>query len=290
MVTRAVYVDIAISLSASDFLMVLRRFISVYRKPAHMFSDNGTNLTGGERLLRVELDRLKDDSVLTTELKALRIEWFFQPAQTPHFGGSHESLVRSVKNALYAALDQEKSVLRTPSDEVLRTLLFEVSGLLNSRPLTYCSSDPDDFRALTPNDFLNRAPVADLPAGDFNKALPRDHYGYVQRITNFFWDVWRGSFLQSMTSRKKWRTPARNFAVGDFILDDWKNAPRGRWRTGKIVKVYPGADGLVRAADVEFSTGILRRGTNQLALLEACSPDPAEDAKESGSGENGAAI
>ncbi|XP_046459823.1 uncharacterized protein LOC124206177 [Daphnia pulex] len=290
MVTRAVYVDIAISLSASDFLMVLRRFISVYRKPAHMFSDNGTNLTGAERLLRVELDRLKDDSVLTTELKALRIEWFFQPAQTPHFGGSHESLVRSVKNAFYAALDQEKSVLRTPSDEVLRTLLFEVSGLLNSRPLTYCSSDPDDFRALTPNDFLNRAPVADLPAGDFNKALPRDHYGYVQRITNFFWDVWRGSFLQSMTSRKKWRTPARNFAVGDFILDDWKNAPRGRWRTGKIVKVYPGADGLVRAADVEFSTGILRRGTNQLALLEAYSPDPATEATESGSGENGAAI
>jgi hypothetical protein len=93
-----------------------------------------------------------------------------------------------------------------------------------------------------------------------------------------------------MTSRKKWRTPARNFAVGDFILDDWKNAPRGRWRTGKIVKVYPGADGLVRAADVEFSTGILRRGTNQLALLEAYSPDPATEATESGSGENGAAI
>jgi hypothetical protein len=290
MVTRAVYVDVAISLSAKDFLMVMRRFVSVYRKPAHMFSDNGTNLTGAERLLRVELERLKGDSVLETELRALGIQWFFQPAQTPHFGGSHESLVRSVKNALYAALDQEKAVLRTPSDEVLRTLLFEVAGLLNSRPLTYTSSDPDDFRPLTPNDFLNRAPVADLPAGDFQQMLPRDHYGYVQRMTNLFWDVWRGSFLQSMVSRKKWRMPARNFAVGDFILDDWKTAPRGRWRTGKIVKVYPGADGLVRAADVEFSTGILRRGTNQLALLEAYSPDPVTEATESGSGENGAAI
>jgi hypothetical protein len=58
-------------------------------------------------------------------------------------------------------------------------------------------------------------------------------------MTNLFWDVWCGSFLQSMVSRKKWRMPARNFAVGDFILDDWENAPRGRWRTGKIVKVYP---------------------------------------------------
>jgi hypothetical protein len=180
MVTRAVYVDVAISLSASDFFMVMRRFASVYRKPAHMFSDNGTNLTGAERLLRVELERLKGDSVLETELRALGVEWFFQPAQTQHFGGSHESLVRSVKNALYVALDQEKAVLRTPSDEVLRTLLFEVAGLLNSRPLTYTSSDPDDFRPLTPNDFLNRAPAADWPAGDFRQTLPRDHYGYVR--------------------------------------------------------------------------------------------------------------
>ena len=103
LVTRAVYVDLAISLSADDFLMVLRRFVSIYRKPAHLFSDNGTNFVGAERLLREELDKLKGDGVLGIELKALGIEWFFQPAQTPHFGGSHESLVRSVKNALYAA-------------------------------------------------------------------------------------------------------------------------------------------------------------------------------------------
>ncbi len=198
--------------------------------------------------------------------------------------------MRSVKNALYAALDQEKAVLRTPSDEVLRTIPFEVSGLLNSRPLTYTSSNPDDFWPLTSNNFLNWVPVADLPAGDFQQMLPRDHYGYLQRMTNLFWDVWRGSFLQSMVNRKKWKMPARNFAVGDFILDDWKTATRGRWRTGKNVKVYPGADGLVRAVDVEFSTGILRRWKNQLALLEAYSPDPAMDATEIGSWENGATI
>ena len=55
LVTRAVYVDLAISLSLDDFLMVLRRFVSIYRKPSHMFSDNGTNFVGSERLLREEL-------------------------------------------------------------------------------------------------------------------------------------------------------------------------------------------------------------------------------------------
>jgi hypothetical protein len=91
-----------------------------------------------------------------------------------------------------------------------------------------------------------------------------------------------------MVGRKKWQSPARNLAIGDFVLDDWKDAPRGRWRTGKISKVYPGADGLVRAVDVQFSTGTLRRGTNQLALLEAYSLDP-EETPRSSSGEYGAA-
>jgi hypothetical protein len=288
LVTRAVYVDVAISLSADDFLLVLRRFASIYKKPAFMFSDNGTNLVGAERILREELERLKGDEEHVIQLKGLGINWTFQPAQTPHFEGSHESLVRSVKNAFYAALDQEKLGLRKPSDEILRTLLFEISGLLNSRPLTYASSDPDDFRPITPNDFLNRAPVADLPAGDFRKSLPRDHYRYVQRMTSLFWDLWHGAFLQSMVGRKKWKVPTRNLAIGDYVLDDWRDAPRGRWRTGKVVKVYPGSDGLVRAVDVESPTGVLRRGSNNLALLEENSLI-SEPAAEKSSGENGAA-
>ena len=73
------------------------------------------------------------------------------------------------------------------------------------------------------------------------------------------------------------------------MLDDWKDAPRGRWRAGRIVKTYPGADGLVRAVDVDFGSSVLRRGSNQLALLEAYSPAPAAAAVTS-SGENGAAI
>jgi hypothetical protein len=37
----------------------------------------------------------------------------------------------------------------------------------------------------------------------------------------------------------------------------------------------------VRAADVEFATGMLRRGKNQPTLLEASSLDPAADLAES---------
>jgi hypothetical protein len=38
--------------------------------------------------------------------------------------------------------------------------------------------------------FLNHAPIADLPAGDFRQALPWDHYRYLQKMTDLFLDAW----------------------------------------------------------------------------------------------------
>jgi len=35
-------------------------------------------------------------------------------------------------------------------------LLYEMAGLLNSRPLSYVSSDQKDFRSITPNDLLEK--------------------------------------------------------------------------------------------------------------------------------------
>jgi hypothetical protein len=61
-----------------------------------------------------------------------------------------------------------------------------MSGLFNLRPLTYASLDPDDFRPLTPNNFLNRAPLVDLSADKFSRSLPRDHYRYTQRLATLF--------------------------------------------------------------------------------------------------------
>ena len=98
--TRAVYFDITISLSVNDFLLVSRQFISVYRKPGQLISDNATNLVGVERLLREVLVWPKGGNPLTIAMKALGVEWLFQPTQTPRFCGSHESLGRSIKKVL----------------------------------------------------------------------------------------------------------------------------------------------------------------------------------------------
>lgn len=283
--TRAVYVDLASSMAADTFLLCLRRFMSFY-KPQRMYSDNGTNFVGAERILRGELDRLLTNPQLEAFVRREAIHWIFQPAETPHFGGAHESLVRSVKKALYAAIEQEASKARHPTEDILRTLLFEVAGLLNARPLTYPSSDPDDYRLLTPNDFLNRSSVMDhLSYGDFSDALPREQFRYVQRMRRLFWDLWRSTYLQSLAARQKWRTRQRNLEIGDLVIELDKGLAPGKWKTGRVAATYPGTDGLVRAVDVEIEGKLFRCGLPKLCLLAPVF-SPAASSASAGSGED----
>jgi hypothetical protein len=168
-------------LSTPDFLYCFRRFVGEYAKPSEVFSDNGTNFVGAEKEMVAAVRELQMDDKFQEFVKEKSIVWKFQPPSALHFGGSHESLVKSVKRALYRALDTEKAGLRYPTDEMLRTILKEVSGQLNSRPLTLASNDPEDFRPITPRDFLNLPQTSDLPAGIVKNALPRDHVRYVKK-------------------------------------------------------------------------------------------------------------
>lgn len=69
-----------------------------------MHLDNGTNFVGSERILRADIEVLKSVQEVHSFCKVEAIELSFKPPKTPHFGGAHESLVRSAKRTRYAAL------------------------------------------------------------------------------------------------------------------------------------------------------------------------------------------
>jgi hypothetical protein len=190
-------------------------------------------------------------------------------------------MVKSTKRALYRALDTEKAGLRYPTDEMLRTLLKEVAGMLNGRPLTLASNDPEDFRPITPKDFLNLPPTSDLPAGDIRRALPRDHIRYVKKMANLFWDLWTKIFLPTLVPRRKWVAEERNFEVGYSIMLSDNNLLPNQWKTGRIIEVYPGSDGFVRVVKVKTDCGEYLRPIHRLVLLE-----PYSAVLPSASGEN----
>ncbi|KAE9416439.1 hypothetical protein Angca_001840, partial [Angiostrongylus cantonensis] len=62
-----------------------------------------------------------------------------------------ERLIKSVKYSLYKILQRT-----VPTTKELETLLVEIEGNLNSRPLSYQEEGTDNFVTLRPIDFIQR--------------------------------------------------------------------------------------------------------------------------------------
>ena len=62
----------------------------------------------------VQFKTMQEKGELENWILKKGITWKSQPPNAPHFGGAHESPVRSTKLALYRALDIEKKGLRLP--------------------------------------------------------------------------------------------------------------------------------------------------------------------------------
>lgn len=91
-VVRAVHFELILSLSTEAFIQGLRRFISRRGRPLTIFSDNGTNFTGAENLLRnLDWEKIQD---------VQRICWKFSVPCSPWWGGFYERMVRLLKNLL----------------------------------------------------------------------------------------------------------------------------------------------------------------------------------------------
>lgn len=55
------------------------------------------------------------------------------------------------------------------------------------------------------------------------------------------------------------------------LVRSGKTLRRSQWNLGRIVRIFPGYDGLVRAVDVCFDLEVFRRRINMLALLKSAS-------------------
>ena len=79
-------------------------------------------------------------------------------------GGIFESMVKQVKRAMKTVINDQ--VL---TEETHHTVLVEREAIVNSRPLTPVSDDPNDYEALTPNHFLIGRASPNSPPGRFGR-------------------------------------------------------------------------------------------------------------------------
>ncbi|GFS82249.1 uncharacterized protein TNCV_3340051 [Trichonephila clavipes] len=86
-----------------------------------------------------------------------KIRHNLNPPATPHFGGLWEAGIKSLKSHLKRVIG---NTILTYEEFV--TLVTQVEAVLNSRPLTKISSDPNDS-ILTPAHFLVGTSLTALP-------------------------------------------------------------------------------------------------------------------------------
>ena len=161
--TCASHIEVAFSLDTSSFIMALRRFIARRGQVIRIISDNGTNLKGGERELRLAVNAWNNAQVHDFLLHK-GVEWVFNAPGASHYGAVYERQIRSFRK-IFNGVAREHVL----TDEVLATLACEVEAILNSRPLTTVSNDASDLEPLTPNYLLLLKALNSLPPGVFQK-------------------------------------------------------------------------------------------------------------------------
>ena len=139
LVVRAVHLEPVTDLSTEKCLMAIDRFCSRRGNPEVINSDNGTNFQGAANILHDLARRVSTRS----------FDWKFIPPGTPHQGGVWERLIGMSKRILYSIVGSKRL-----NDECFHTVICQVEGILNSRPLSPVSSDCKDLEALTPSHFL----------------------------------------------------------------------------------------------------------------------------------------
>ncbi len=154
--------------------------------------------------------------------------------------------------------------------EELNTVLTQAEAILNSRPLLALdATDADGPTLLTAGHFLIGRPLIAPPssADTTSSTSFLKRWNLVERINADLWVQWRTRYLQSMQARNKWQTPSRNFCVDDIVVVKDDTLVQRTWPLGRIVKLYPGSDDLVRTADILCNGKEYNRAINRLVLL-----------------------
>ncbi len=160
--TRALHLELMMDLTGEAFLEC-RKFCSRRGLPKIVHTDNRTNFVAVDnnklKELYAELNKGEHRQNIAKHLSSHLIEWQHIPARAPHFGGLWEAGVKAMKRLLYKHTDG-----LTYTFEEMSTILVQIKGILNSRPLTPTTPEAEDLY-LTPGHFLTGRCLHTVPDG-----------------------------------------------------------------------------------------------------------------------------
>ena len=189
-VTRAVHLELVEDLSAKAFRRALRRFCARLGTPTLIVSDNAKTFQVTEKAL----NNLFSHPEVASKLDSRKIEWRFNLERAPWWGGFFERMVGSVKACLRKVIGNAQLTF----DELL-TVIVEVEGTLNSRPLTY-EYEEVEHEALTPSHLVFGRRIKSMPdeiaeEPEENESNCSEWFRYLNVKLAHFWNRWRREYL-----------------------------------------------------------------------------------------------
>lgn len=272
--TKAVHLELVTDLTMEACLAAVRRFFARRGRSQNIYTDNGTNFVGAKNeVMQLQVFLASDEHQKKFQhfLSNEGINWYFSPPRSPHFGGLWEAAVKAFKLHFYRIVGEELFTY-----EQFNTLIIEIEAILNSRPLTPLSSDPNDLTALSPCHFLIGDSLYSSPESDLLdvKSNRLSFWQHVQKVKQHFWSRWHKEYLQILHTRKKWHLgDSTSFKKGTLVVIREDNTPPLQWRLGRIVDIHPGEDNIVRVVTIRTIHGTYKRSIKRLSPLPLESPD-----------------
>lgn len=261
---KAVHLEVVSDLTTEAFVAALRRFISRRGKCHSIHSDNGTNFVGANNQFKefyALLQSEKHNHNVEDFLSRQGIVWKFNSPRAPHEGGLWEAAVKSFKRLFIRIVGETLLPF-----EDFNTLAIEIEAILNSRPLTPISSDPNDIAVLTPGHFLIGDALTSLPELDFT-TTPNNRlssWQLIKKMQQDFWARWHDEYLNQLNIRQKWNTGQHNIKLGSVVIIKDENTRPLQWALGRVIQVYPGSDDVIRKVTVKTINGVIDRNVKYL--------------------------
>lgn len=260
--TKAVHVELVSDLTTTAFIAALHRFAARRSCPTTIYCDNGTNFVGANNVMKKYLTN--DNPDIQKFERHTGITFEFNPPAAPHMGGIWEASVKSVKGHLFRTIGT--TVLYY---EELLTLCCRIEAMLNSRPITPLSSDPNDLEPLTPGHFLVGRPLNAPPEPEHSdvQISKLRRWDLVHAFAQSIWRRWQKEYLHTLQQRKKWNQETPNMQKGTLVLIHEDNLPPLKWKLGRVIATFPGSDGLTRVVLLKTQNGELKRPVHKVYPL-----------------------
>ena len=161
--------------------------------------------------------------------------------------------------------------------EELYTLLTRIEAILNSRPLTPLSNDPNDLEPLTPGHFLAGESLTAVFEDDITEVSTNrlSRWQRVEQLRQNFWRRWNREYILGLQGRSKWTRPCNTPTVGSLVLIVEDDVHPLQWNLARITELHYGKDGLPRVASLKTKSGVKKRSFHKLCRL----PISTEDTK-----------